>query len=160
MRALALSVALAGSFISQVFAYGQEGHSIIAEIAQVRLSADAAKEVGRLLKGRSLASIASWADDVHTDRPATYRWHFVGIPRTSDTYDPSRDCKEDPARGDCIVAELDRLKNDVRCAPDNDFIDANGETRNQKVEALKFAVHFVGDIHQHSTQCSKIRVPI
>src|SRR5262249_20243542 len=36
-----------------------------------------------------------------------------------------------------IIAELDALRNDVRCASGSD-----------QVEALKFAVHFVGDLHQ------------
>jgi hypothetical protein len=49
------------------FAWGQEGHSIIAEIAQRRLSSQAAAMVEKLLgKGHSLASVgrfplsASW----------------------------------------------------------------------------------------------------
>ncbi|HEX4327727.1 MAG TPA: S1/P1 nuclease, partial [Burkholderiales bacterium] len=43
----------------------------------------------------------------------------------------------DPQRGDCVVAELERLKGELPCA--------RGE---QAHEALRFAVHFVGDIHQ------------
>jgi nuclease S1 len=145
MRTFALSVAFMGALVSQAFAWGQEGHSIIAEIAQVRLSTDAAKEVARLLKGRSLASVASWADDLRDNHPETTSWHFVDIPLTSDTYEAGRDCN----KNDCVVAELDRLKMDVRCAPDVETTDdKTGEKRNPKIEALKFAVHFVGDIHQ------------
>src|SRR5262249_22529484 len=40
-------------------------------------------------------------------------------------------------KGDCIIAELDRLTTSLRCS-----------TGDAQVEALKFAVHFVGDIHQ------------
>src|SRR5262249_33526538 len=90
-----------------------------------------------LLKGRSLASIASWADDVRPQRPATSNWHFVDIPLTSDAYEPARDCKDDPNKGDCIVAELDRVKNELRCA-----------SGDKKIEALKFPVTCVGDIPQ------------
>ena len=57
----------------QVLAWGPEGHSIIAELAQRRLSPLAAAEGGRLLgSGGSLASVGSWADDVRDDRPETY----------------------------------------------------------------------------------------
>ncbi|WP_428675371.1 S1/P1 nuclease [Reyranella sp.] len=41
------------------------------------------------------------------------------------------------AKGDCIVAELERLKVELRCAPTDD----------RKCDALRYAVHFV-DIHQ------------
>jgi S1/P1 Nuclease len=138
MRSVALAGALMLVSIGQALAWGQEGHSIIAEIAQRRLSPDAAAMVEQVLgKGRSLASIASWADDAREHRPSTTNWHFVDIPLEENKYEPARDCNVDPTKGDCIVAELDRLRNALRCASDG-----------EKVEALKFAVHFVGDIHQ------------
>ena len=115
-----------------------EGHSIIAEIAQRRLSPEAARSVGQLLgRGHSLASIASWADDARDTRPETSNWHFVDMPLAVRKYSTSPDCAKDPKSGFCIVAELDALRNDLRRASGND-----------QVEALKFAVHFVGDIHQ------------
>lgn len=137
MRTIALSAAFACAFAGQAVAWDQEGHSIVAEIAQQRLQPAAAKTVTDLLKGRSLASIASWADDVRNERPVTYNWHFVDIPLIYDAYAPERDCKPNKDKGDCVVAELERLRSELRCAA--------GE---QKKEALKFAVHFVGDIHQ------------
>jgi len=132
-----LSAVFTAAFIGNALAWGQEGHSIIAEIAQRQLSATAAATVAELLKGRSLASIASWADDVRPGRPGTYKWHFVGIPIESDDYLPARDCKDEPGKGDCVVAELNRLINELRCS-----------SGDMKIEALKFAVHFVGDVHQ------------
>jgi hypothetical protein len=86
----------------------------------------------------SLASIASWADDVRDLRPETYNWHFVDIPIKSDRYDQATQCAADVKKGDCIIAELTRLRSEVRCAP----------TDEQKRDALRFAVHFIGDIHQ------------
>lgn len=131
-------VALLVLFPLRALAWGPEGHSIVAEIAQQRLSPQAAAMVERLLgRGRSLSSVASWADDVRDERKDTAQWHFVDIPVASSQYDSALVCKPTP-EGDCVVAELDRLKNDLRCAP----------TDAGKLEALKFAVHFVGDIHQ------------
>jgi hypothetical protein len=122
----------------QVLAWGQEGHSVVAEIAQRRLSPQAIAMVARLLgRGHSLASIASWADDVRDARPGTSRWHFVDMPLASDRYVPAEHCAPSP-QGDCVIAELDRLKNALRC----------GRSADTRREALKFAVHFVGDLHQ------------
>ncbi|WP_428671993.1 S1/P1 nuclease [Reyranella sp.] len=122
----------------QALAWGPEGHSIVAELAQRRLSPGAAAMVERLLgPGHSLASVASWADDVRDNRPETYNWHFVDLALAEDRYDSAKHCQPS-AKGDCIVAALDRLQLALRCAPNDD----------QKREALRFAVHFVGDIHQ------------
>jgi nuclease S1 len=141
MRSLALAAALVCALVcvwtGDALAWGQEGHSIIAEIAQQRLSPAAAQRVAGLLKGRSLASIASWADDVRDTRPETTQWHFVDIPLDVPTYKPTRDCKKDAEKGDCIIAELEQLTKDLHCT--------SGDAQ---TEALKFAVHFVGDIHQ------------
>jgi hypothetical protein len=137
MRAIALAAALTCASVAPALAWGPDGHSIVAEIAQQRLSEPAARLVQNLLKGRSLASIASWADEYRASHPATTNWHFVDIPLDAATYDAARDCRADEQSGDCIVAELARVQKDLRCA--------RGEAQEQ---ALKFAVHLVGDIHQ------------
>src|SRR5262249_24784448 len=131
-------------------AWGQEGHSIIAEIAQRRLSATAAAAITSILNPDpsaaryatpTLASIATWAAEVRyngAQKNETYNWHFVDIPRLDTRYDPATECpKEHPELGDCVINELARLRHELRCT--------SGE---QQLRALKFAVHFVGDIHQ------------
>jgi len=138
MRALLISIAVFVSLTGKALAWGQEGHSIIAEVAQRRLSPAAVDVVKDLLgAGHSLASVASWADSVRDARPETYNWHFVDIPINVARFSRDRDCKEDKRSGDCIIAELERVRKDLLCAP-----------QDKKVEALKFAVHFIGDIHQ------------
>ncbi len=137
MRAIALAAALTCALAGPALAWGPDGHSIIAEIAQQRLSEPAAQLVRKLLKDRSLASIASWADDYRATHPETANWHFVDIPVDIAVYDAARDCRTSEENGDCIIAELVRVQKDLRCA--------SGEAQEQ---ALKFAVHLVGDIHQ------------
>ncbi len=118
--------------------WGEDGHSIIAEIAQRRLTPEATARVSQLLgPGVSLASVSSWADDVRSERANTYNWHFVDIPLDRNDYDERRDCP-DSAGGDCVVRELQRLQSELRCAT----------TDESRRDALLFAVHFVGDIHQ------------
>ncbi len=138
MKAIWLASLLALMACRDALAWGQEGHSIVAEIAQRRLSPHAAAAVERLLgRGHSLASVASWADDVREKRPETKRWHFVDIPLGSDTYVASEQCAATP-EGDCILVELDRVERTLRCT--------RGSAARR--EALKFAVHLIGDLHQ------------
>ncbi|MGQ3213626.1 MAG: S1/P1 nuclease [Shinella sp.] len=139
MRSFFLSIFLVIIGPISALAWGQEGHSIVAEIAQRRLSPQAATMVSTLLgPGVSLGSIASWADDARDARPTTYNWHFVSIPIGRATYDPTIDCKPDAAKGDCVVAEVERARKEMNCATD----------QAARAEALKFLVHFVGDLHQ------------
>jgi hypothetical protein len=119
------------------FGWGQEGHSIVAEIAQRRLTPQAQAAVDAILgKGHSLASVASWADDQRASHPDSYDWHFVDIPIADTTYDPARECKPSP-RGDCTIAALARLRVQMLCG--------NGAA---KLDALRFIVHLIGDLHQ------------
>ncbi|MFW6073829.1 MAG: S1/P1 nuclease [bacterium] len=141
VRTLASLVAVCAAAVlpmENAYSWGQEGHSIVAEIAQHRLNPAATQAVTQLLGPNvSLASISSWADDVRGARPGTYNWHFVDIPGSQTDYVPARDCQPTSA-GDCIVNELMRLRTELRC----------GATDTIRREALKFAVHFVGDVHQ------------
>ncbi len=51
------------SSTAAAYAWGEEGHSIVAEVAEHRLSPAAQSEVSVLLDFGSLASVSSWADD-------------------------------------------------------------------------------------------------
>lgn len=135
--------------LQQAFPWGQEGHSIVAEIAQRRLTESTQQKVNALLAGEfpnlkgahiSLASIASWPDDYRADNhDETRNWHFVDIPYDRDKYNAAVDCKLDEKYGDCIVNALNRFTTALAdCS----------KTASERVTALKFVVHFVGDLHQ------------
>jgi hypothetical protein len=106
-------------------------------MAEFGLSPKAKARLNILLAGRaeSLADIANWADMVKSSRPETAGWHFVDIPVRATGYDPGRDCKDD----NCVVAQIS-LK--ARQLSDPALLPAI------RLEALKFVVHLVGDIHQ------------
>jgi hypothetical protein len=137
MRSIVLAAAFTCALVGSAAAWGPDGHSIVAEVAQQRLSEPAAQLARKLLNGRSMASVASWADDYRASHPETEQWHFVDIPLNVTTYDAARDCKPNRQSGDCIIAALGRVQKDLRCA--------SGQAR---VHALKFAVHLLGDLHQ------------
>ncbi len=135
-------ILLVGS-ISDARAWGQEGHRVVAEIAEQYLKPDTAKQVRELLaleNVTTLADVSMWADYIRPQRRETGPWHYVNIPihpqlNATTAYDKERDC----ARDDCIVAQIlkfEAVLSDKTAPP---F---------QRLEALKFLVHFIGDIHQ------------
>ncbi len=132
---------------SQLWAWGPEGHAIIADVASSRLSPVTRKNLRLLLGNQSLASISSWADDVRKDRPETFGWHFVDIPRDAPGFSEERDCyrSQDKALGaqtdhhNCVVDRIELFRQVLA--------DENASHKD-RVEALEFLVHFVGDIHQ------------
>jgi len=119
-------------------AWGPDGHRIVARIALAHLTPRARLEIERVLAGDDFIEAANWADQVRGDRPETYNWHFVDVPYGIDEYDPARDCPQLEG-GDCVLAAIDRLRV-VLGDPTAD--------RLRRVEALKYLIHFVGDMHQ------------
>ena len=123
---------------AEAFAWGSTGHAVIADIAEARLEPPALTQVYNLLAldlDRHLDEIASWADDYRNLHRETGPWHYVDIQIGDATYEPARDCPED----DCVVARTDRF---VRVLADR------SRPAEERLEALKFVVHFVGDLHQ------------
>jgi hypothetical protein len=88
MRKLVLACLVQFALLAQAHAWGPEGHSIVAEIAQRRLTPEAATKVREILgENASLASIASWADDHRALHLDSADWHFVDIPLAADDYE-------------------------------------------------------------------------
>lgn len=123
-----------------VSAWSYKGHRLIGEMAEQQLSAPTRASVRALLADEpspTLAAVSIWPDEARKDAAwrHTTRWHFVNFPQDDCRYRPHRDC----ADGNCIVAALEAQRARLR----------NPSTpRQQRIEALKFVVHFVGDIHQ------------
>jgi hypothetical protein len=139
-------------FQASVRAWGTTGHRIVARLAQRQLSPHARQEVRQLLRqGETLESVSTWADVIRNSRPETKRWHYVDILLEHDTYDPARDCKRTPF-GDCIINALDEargiLADPARLETFKLVLANPQESRQARYEALKFLVHFIGDLHQ------------
>lgn len=118
-----------------VKAWGELGHHVVASVAQQQLSTNAAMQTQRLLNlepGQTLVSISTWADE-HRDS-TTSRWHFVNLPPDSCLYNEARDCPG----GDCVV----------RAIEDQLVVLKSDPSEIKRLQALKFLVHFVADLHQ------------
>ena len=118
--------------------WGPEGHRIVAAIAFRQLDDATKQRIEMILGNDDIVAVANWADDVRLSRSNTKDWHFVDIPVSAAKYDDSRDCQQLDT-GDCAVNELIRATAVLK----NTSIKGK-----QRLEALKFVVHFVGDIHQ------------
>lgn len=131
----------------QLFAWGPKGHAIIADIAASRLTPTAKQNLQLLLGADSLASIASWADTVRKERDESYDWHFVDIPKDAAGFSEERDCfrpqdKHKDALTDHHNCVVDRIEMFQKILGDEKA------SRADRLEALKWLVHFVGDLHQ------------
>lgn len=143
-RSLAIALAmLAVAPLAQ--AWGPLGHRVVAELAQRHLSPAVEAEIERLLApehtGR-LADVANWADQIQDDPAQAALWqqtrsqHYVNFRGGSDCdYMPPRDCRDDR----CVVAALRHY---------TDVLGDRSQPDAARREALKFVVHFAGDIHQ------------
>jgi hypothetical protein len=123
---------------SPALAWGAEGHRIVASIAGDELTPAARLQVEKLLGGDASVAMmeaSTWADEITPKRSDTAPWHFVDIPIQSGGYDAASDCQHD----DCVVAQIDR---DARIIGDRQLAPP------VRAEALRFLIHFVGDIHQ------------
>jgi len=116
-------------------AWGHEGHQIIALIAEHYMTDSAKAKATALLDGSGIDAIASWADDYRRDHRETASWHYIDCPLAEPRIDMARDCQH----GDCVVAKTEEFLGVLRDP---------AATQAAKAEALKFVVHFVGDLHQ------------
>ena len=86
------------------FGWGVEGHALIVRIAEAQLTARARDQIAAILgPGKTLVSVASWADEIRRSRPETGPWHYVDIPIDRPHLDMARDCP----KGECVIARIE-----------------------------------------------------
>jgi len=133
-------------------AWGCKGHEVVALIAERHLSERAHQVAVDLLATRSLADprlthtcpetgdrfadASTWADDVRRLRSETGPWHFIDVPRGALKSDLSQYC---PQTSGCITSAL---------ADELQILRDRSRAPATRADALRFAIHFVGDIHQ------------
>ena len=137
--AVALVIAAAPS---SALAWGQEGHAIVAEIARQYLTPKALSAVDALLAADAadtltapdMASRAAWADVWRNSHRETAPWHFTDI-EIDGSNTPDAACAND----DCLTRRLALFAAQLASK------DASTADR---ILALKFVLHFAGDLHQ------------
>jgi len=117
-------------------AWGPTGHAIVGQIAWLNLNENARRQVAALLApGETLASVSSWADEVRPQRAETGPWHYINTPLDARRGDILVHC---PAGG-CVIKIIPEMIARLK---------ASSTGAVERAEALKFLVHFVGDMHQ------------
>lgn len=151
--AASIMLALAASS-SPALAWGREGHQVVAALAWDYLTPDVRNTITSLLSQDKdtltppdFVSRSTWADSWRAaGHKETGEWHFVDI--ELDHPDLAQACYNFPAQTglasagpaqDCVVNKLPQFEKELA---DRTTLTA------ERILALKYIVHFVGDIHQ------------
>jgi hypothetical protein len=157
---VAILVALASGALmapSPARAWGCKGHETVALIAEKHLSPEAREFVLTLLKENPvdpqfkrycgsavndpMGDASTWADDVRPERN-NGPWHYIDIPRGAARGDGNLApyCGKEGCVNEALAAQIAILKN-------------KSAEPAKRAEALRYIIHFVGDLHQplHST---------
>lgn len=106
------------------------------EIAQSRLNRRARKNIEEIMGSESLARASTWADEIKSE-PENWKhaspWHYTQIPAGADFHD-----LVPPTEGDIYTALVAMEK----------VLQNSQAKQEEKKQALRFVVHFVGDLHQ------------
>jgi hypothetical protein len=162
IAAATLGIGLATNFVQPrpALAWGDEGHEVVALVAQAFLDTDVRKKVTALLAAdtdpltaHDIASAATWADKVRDantggSRTKTRQWHFVDIEINAPDLDqacfghpalPAGTLASDGPADDCVIDKIQSFAAEL-ANPATDL--------EEQIVALKFVLHFVGDMHQ------------
>jgi S1/P1 Nuclease len=155
-RFIVTLVVLAAAFLfcapSSAWAWGCEGHQIVALIAERHVTPRALAMVKQILldgpidpslsryckEGSTdpLADASTWADDIRALRPQTAPWHYIDIPLGASSRELAKFC---PLPESCVTQVItDQLV----------VLRSPGIDPQKKADALRFLIHFVGDVHQ------------
>ncbi|MGO4222955.1 S1/P1 nuclease [Lysobacter sp. TAF61] len=142
IRTLIACLLVLGLFPAPASAWGRLGHRLVADLAWDDLTPATRAAVAQLLAGEpepTLAGIASWADELRDHDPElgkrTSKWHYVNMAEDGCVYQPERHCRN----GDCVIEAI-RVQAGI--------LADRKRPQAERLQALKFVVHFVGDVHQ------------
>jgi hypothetical protein len=123
------------------FAWGPNGHRIVAEIAWLHLTPQARKAVNNILGRQSMAMVANWPDFIKSDTTHQYdhtgKWHYLDFPANIDrtTFDKLLQA----ATGENLYTETQAMIRELK---------NRSLSKEKQVFALTFLVHMLGDMHQ------------
>ncbi len=124
------------------FSFGPIGHRSVGLIAQANLTPRAQLAVQQILGAETLADVANWADKVRGEGKVYQQanwYHFEKMPDRTNYIDHIRVMPPDiRLKGGSVVAILSAF----------DSLRSTNTPTQERMDALKFLVHFIGDIHQ------------
>lgn len=120
---------------SDLLAWGQKGHRIVAEVAYQTMKASTRKKVDAVLGRHGIVYVANWPDEIKSDTiyPMSGNWHFQDMDAgMSDSAVVSTLTNYPDAKTGRLWAVSDSLTAVLKQNPND-------------VDALMFMVHFMGD---------------
>jgi len=128
-----------------LFAWGVLGHRAVARIAENHLSAAAKREVARMLGPETMPLVSTWPDEIRSDPQysSTAPWHYLNVATGLDFSAFAAQLTAAPAAPAPAPTNAYTALQQVR----KDLKDPK-KTADEKLFALKFLVHLVGDVHQ------------
>lgn len=117
-----------------IWAWGQEGHRIIGQIAYDNLSSGTRKKVDKVLGKRGLIYWANWPDEIKSDTiyPQSSDWHFQDLDAGLSDSAVVATLTDYPKVGGNLWRVTDSLTVVLKNDPNN-------------FDALRFLIHLVGD---------------
>jgi hypothetical protein len=150
-----LSLSMLAALPQNAIAWGDEGHQIVALIAEHYLTPAAKRQVDVLLAAdtdsltaHNIADAATWADKYRASHRETASWHFADIEISAPDLKsacfgrqplPAGTLASNGPAMDCVVDKVEQFATEI-ADPKTDL--------EERVVALKFLLHFVGDLHQ------------
>jgi hypothetical protein len=135
MRRVLLALVVLFAVRSDAWAWGDQGHKVICEIAFRLAQPNTRAEIQKLISNDdqfgTFSDSCTWPD--HPRQRASE--HFLNLPRDSDGLH-SGTC---PGASACVVTAIRK---------DFEVLSSNNASHAQKLASLKFLGHWVGDIHQ------------
>lgn len=152
--------------VPSLFAFGQNGHRIVGEIAQRHLNHQTEQEITKILGKMSLAQVATWPDFMRSTKSWSFAdtWHYVNAEKGQTLLQgvtvAQNKCRRRNQKRGCLlsnvidavtfftsVLEGDREKKAafLKLVSNNKAPLLNGSL---EATALAFLVHTVGDLHQ------------
>lgn len=147
-RILMILAALVGiGSAAPASAYWEYGHETVAAIAYKNVTPQVRGAIDRMLArsamlettgcpARTIEQASVWADCVKTLGPRfsyAYNWHYQNV-NICKPFDLKGACKD----GNCVSAQIER---DIKILKDA------GIPLRERIQALAFLIHFVGDLH-------------
>lgn len=116
------------------FAWGPEGHRIIAEVAYNYMTKKAVKQVDNVLGTHGMVYWSTWADEIRSDTiyPNSYDWHFQDLEGGMTDSEVAAVMTDYPKEGGNLYRALDSL-----------YLLLQKDKNNR--DALRFVVHLSGD---------------
>lgn len=119
---------------SQLWAWGQEGHRIIAELAYYYLSSGTRAKMDKMLGKHGMIYAANWPDEIKSDTiyPKSHNWHFQDLNGGMSDSAVVAALTDYPKEGGNLFRITDSIRTHLKQQPDDR-------------DMLVFLIHLAGD---------------